>query len=193
MVNLGTRKHLDWWQRIWVPEQSRPSSPQSSQPAFGQSAGWDRPFIREMLGPGDQLFPGASGVGGGPHPWPGVSDIGQGQPGMIGASHALAILLLGGHIIDQPTSLCFPGHAARQGPPPSDGDPARSLHGPGLRSHRAASGPRHSSWEDLPSRLADNAMKEGGEDNWSTRLPLGLPEVAFCPQELRSLAIGDGR
>ena len=57
--------------------------------------GCGRPFIREMLGQGDQLFPGSAGLGGGPHPWPGVSDIGWGQLGRIVELHALAILLLG--------------------------------------------------------------------------------------------------
>ena len=64
-------------------------------PLLDSPRGWGRPFIREMPRPGDQLFPGSAGLGGGLHTWPGVSDIGRGQSGWINASHALDILRLG--------------------------------------------------------------------------------------------------
>ena len=51
----------------------------------------------------------------------------------------------------------------------------------GVHSRRAANGSRHPPWGDLPSRLTDEAMREGGEGDGSGVRWLGLPGVWLFP------------
>ena len=60
-------------------------------------------------GGGGPLLPGASSIGGGRRPRPGAGDIGRCGPRRNGASHALAILRQGQHVLNHPTSLRLPG------------------------------------------------------------------------------------
>ena len=66
------------------------------------------PYAGGALGPGDQLLPGATSVGGGPGPQPGAGDNGRTRPVRKGASPALALLRPGKCLLNPATSLRLP-------------------------------------------------------------------------------------
>ena len=60
-----------------------------------------------------------------------------------------------------------------------------------LYLHRSACGPRYSPGGNLPARLEDNVMREGGEDIYVGVHRLGLLGIKFRPPRLCVLVVGD--
>ena len=76
---------------------------------------------------------------------------------------------------------------------PGGGDSPLVLCVAALCSRRAVSGLHNSPGGNIPSRLEDNSMQQGGEDGWCKIYRLGLLGVDFLAPGLRILVIGEVR